>query len=225
MQTNSPAQKLYECLLSQNIVGSCGKVFFEIQNLKYQINDNSIIGNVIQAWLQSFMQANNIYYRLVDNTQEFPDFYLDKASDVVNLLEVKCFTKSANFDVANFLAYCRSILEKPYRLNAHYLIFEYNTSDIGITINRIWLKKVWEICGASERSAVKIQWKQGQPYNIRPANWYGNGKIQYSPFNSRLEFVKALQTVLNTHQSADILRKDFTKKISELFKTQTNQDL
>jgi hypothetical protein len=49
MQANSPAQKLYEYLLSQHIVGSCGKVFFEIQNLKYQKNDNSIIGNVIQA--------------------------------------------------------------------------------------------------------------------------------------------------------------------------------
>lgn len=222
---DSSAQKLYKCLLSQNIIGCCGKVFFEIQNLKYQINDNSIIGNVIQAWLQSFMQANNIHYRLVENTQEFPDFYLDEISNSTNLLEVKCFTKSANFDVANFLAYCRSIIEKPYRLDADYLIFEYETSDIGIIISNIWLKKVWEICGASERSSVKIQWKQGQPYNIRPANWYGNGKIQYPPFKSRLEFVKALQTVLNTHQSADVLRKNFTNIVIELFKKQTNQNL
>ncbi len=92
---DSPAQKLYECLLSKNIIGSRGKIFFEIQNFRCQINDNSIIGNVIQAWLQSFMEANNIYYRLVTNTQEFPDFYLDQNDNNINLLEVKCFTKSA----------------------------------------------------------------------------------------------------------------------------------
>lgn len=220
-----PVEKLFQTLLSKNIVGSCGIVFFEMQGNKYQINDNSIVGNVIQSWLKSFMKMNNINYRTVDNTQEFPDFFLDKKRDDTNLLEIKCFTGSANFDIANFLAYCRSISEKPYRLNADYLIFEYSASDDGITINNIWLKKVWEICGASERSAVKIQWKQGQPYNIRPANWYGKGKIQYPPFTSRLEFIKALQTVLNTHQSADNLRKNFVNNIATLFKNQTNEDL
>lgn len=49
MSEKIPAQKLYECLLSKDIVNSCGKVFFEIHNAKYQINDNSIVGNVIQA--------------------------------------------------------------------------------------------------------------------------------------------------------------------------------
>lgn len=185
----------------------------------------SIIGNVIQSWLQSFMRANDIYYRLVDNTQEFPDFFLDSELNNSNLLEVKCFTKSPNFDVANFLSYCHSIIEKPYRLNADYLILEYSVSDAGITISRIWLKKVWEICGSSERSAVKIQWKKGQSYNIRPANWYGNGKIQYPPFESRLDFVKALQMVLNTHQSADNLRKNFAQNVMNLYKEQTGENL
>jgi hypothetical protein len=220
-----PAEKLFQILLSQNIIGSCGTVFFEMQGAKYQINDNSIVGNVIQSWLQSFMKVNNVSYRLVDNTQEFPDFFLDSERNDINLLEVKCFTRSANFDVANFLAYCRSISEKPYRLNADYLIFEYSTSEKGISIEGVWLKKVWEICGGSDRSAVKIQWKQGQPYNIRPANWYGNGKIQYPPFTSRIEFIKALQMVLNTHQSADILRKNFVHNVATLFKAQTGEEL
>jgi hypothetical protein len=223
--TDSPAQKLYECLLSKNIVGSPGKIFFEIQNFRCQINDNSIIGNVIQAWLQSFMEANSIHYKTVSNTQEFPDFYLDDSSDNRNLLEVKCFTKSANFDIANFLSYCTSIAEKPYRLNADYLIFEYKNVKNEIVISRIWLKKVWQISGASDRSKIKAQWKKGQIYNIRPSNWYGKGKIQYPPFQSRLEFVTALQEVLNTHPSADTLRKDFLKNVSSLFKQQTGEDL
>jgi hypothetical protein len=40
-----------------------------------------------------------------------------------------------------------------------------------------------------------------------------------------MEFIKAIQKVLNTHASADDLRKNFTNHITELFKKQTNQDL
>lgn len=219
------SKSLFEALKLKDIVGSCGVIYCEIHHSKYRIEDNSIVGNVIQSWLQSFMKANDIYYREADNTQQFPDFFLNKVRNDIDLLEVKWFTKNANFDIANFLAYCHSILENPYRLNADYLIFEYNTSDKGITIKNIWLKKVWEICGGSDRSEVKIQWKKGQSYNIRPANWYGKGKIKYPPFKSRLDFVKALQRVLNTHSSADTLRKNFLKNVSDLFKIQTNEEL
>lgn len=140
-------------------------------------------------------------------------------------MEVKCFTKSANFDIANFIAYCHSIYQKPCRLNADYLIFEYLADQNGITIKNIWLKKVWEICSSSDRSAVKIQWKKGQPYNIRPATWHGKGKVKYPPFTSRLEFVQALQKVLNTHPSVDGLRKNFVSSIEKTFKEQTGEEL
>jgi len=40
-----------------------------------------------------------------------------------------------------------------------------------------------------------------------------------------MEFIKAIQEVLNTHVSGDDLRKNFTNRIAELFKKQTNQDL
>lgn len=219
------AKRLFNTLKEQNIIGSHGAVYFEMQNSKCIINDNSIIGNVIQSWLRDFMDKNNIRYRTVDNTQEFPDFYLSQEKNNIELLEVKCFTKSANFDVANFLSYCYSILEKPYRLNADYLIFEYAPLKEGIIIKNIWLKKVWEICGRSNRSAVKIQWKKGQAYNIRPATWYGKKQVRYPAFTTRLDFVKGLQEVLNTHSSADFLRKDFIKKVSILFKEQTGENL
>lgn len=91
----TPAHTLYELLLSKDIVGSCGQVFFEIHNAKYQINDNSIVGNVIQAWLKSFMENNNISYRVASNTQNFPDFFLHNDRNDVDLLEVKCFTNAA----------------------------------------------------------------------------------------------------------------------------------
>ena len=63
-------------------------------------------------------------YSVPDNTQEFPDFIIHN-EDFDELLEVKCFTDSPNFDVANFSAYCRSLVTKAKRLNSKYLIFEY----------------------------------------------------------------------------------------------------
>ena len=221
----TPAEALYQLLLSKKIIGSYGKIFFEMQGSKCQIRDNSIVGNVIQAWLQSFMEDNQIPYKLRENTQEFPDFFLNRNRDDIDLLEVKCFTKSANFDVANFLSYCHSIAINPYRLNTDYLIFEYKNSDIGIVIKNIWLQKVWQICGASQRMDLKLQVKKGQIYNIRPSNWYGKGNIKYPPFQTRCEFVQALQKILNIHQSADILRKNYLRNVSRLFKKQTGQDL
>lgn len=219
------AKNLFNTLIKRNIVGDSGVVYFQMNGIKTIINDNNIIGNVIQSWLQSFMDKNNIFYRLVEHTQKFPDFYLNKKLNNISLLEVKCFTGSANFDVANFLAYCHSIVENPYRLNADYLIFEYEPQLDKIVIKNIWLKKVWEICGSSERSSIKIQWKKGQPYNIRPANWKGGKNVKYPPFTSRLEFVQALYQVLKTHPSADELRKNWLKNVSTLFKKQTGSAL
>ena len=71
----------------------------------------------------------------------------------------------------------------------------------------------------------KLQIKKGQIYNIRPATWHGKGKVKYPPFTSRLEFVQALQKVLNTLQSADMLRKNFIANVSNLFKNQTGEDI
>ena len=195
-----------------------------MQNSKCQINDNSIVGNIIQAWLKSFMQDHNISFRLKGNSQEFPDFFLHENRNDIDLLEVKCFMGSANFDIANFSSYCNSIAINPYRLNADYLIFQYQNSEQGIVIKNIWLKKVWEICGASGRMDLKLQIKKGQIYNIRPATWYGKGRVKYPPFKSRLDFVQSLQKVLNTQQSGDVLRKNYTKNIAELFKKQTSED-
>lgn len=218
------AQFAYNKLMQTGIIDATGEVTFELQNIKTIVRDSSIVGNVMQDWLKSFFDEHNIAYRTKSNTQEFPDFLMHPERDDKDLLEVKCFKNSPNFDVANFSAYARSLLEKPYRLDADYLIFEYIELHGGIAIKGIWLKKVWEICCNSERSPLKIQWKQGYPTNIRPANWNAK-KSKYDVFSTRLEFVTAIKQVIDTCPTLVHIQKNWLKNVSEIYKKQTGNDL
>lgn len=219
------AKTLFDKLQATGIIGAIGETYFELHGLKTQVRDSSIVGNIVQEWLKLFMERNEIAFRLRKNTQEFPDFMMHQTRDDIDLLEVKCFKKSPNFDVANLAAYCRSLLSKPYRLDSDYLIIEYKENDDGtILIKRAFLKKAWEICTNSERAAIKAQFKQGYPYNIRPAAFYSN-KSKYKPFNSRKELVLALKSVVDVNPNMNNIQKDWYKKVSQLYKIQTGNDL
>lgn len=219
------AKLLFNQLHDKGIIGASGATYFELNGLKTQVHDSSVVGNVIQEWLKVFMNNNKIPFRHKLNSQEFPDFLMHATRNDIDLLEVKCFKKSPNFDVANFSAYCRSLLSNPYRLDSDYLIIEYKVNyDGSILIKRVWLKKVWEICTGSERAKVKAQWKQGTPVNIRPATFYSN-KAKYQPFLTRKEFVLALKTIIDVNPNMNHIQKDWYKKVSELYKTQTGNDI
>lgn len=218
------AVRLFEQLQASGIVGSTGVTHFELHGIKTLVRDSSVIGNVIQEWLASFMKQHHITYNVPDNSQEFPDYLVDESNGDHGLLEVKCFQKSPNFDIANFMAYCRSLVDKPIRLDAHYLIFEYAMIDNGIEIKGLWLKKVWEIAGGSERAGVKIQWKQNQAVNIRPVTWYSKS-TQFPPFSSRREYVLALKKVLDTSPAGGDWRKNWFKAIENKYQEQTGHAL
>jgi NgoBV restriction endonuclease len=218
------AQKLFDALVQSGLVGAQGHTLFELNGIRTPITDSSVVGNIIQEWLKAFMQAKGIDFRTPDNSQEFPDFFMQSDSQMLGLLEVKCFQKSPNFDVANFLAYCRSLSEFPYRLDADYLIVEYAPNQQGIIIKNIWLKKVWEICSASERAPLKIQWKQNVAFNIRPATWYAK-KPTYPVFSDRKAFVLALKAVLDTNSVGGEWQKKWLDTVSKLYVKQTKKTL
>jgi hypothetical protein len=218
------AQLLFNELQKSGLIGATGHTYFELHGLKTQVHDSSIVGSVIQEWLKAFMTKNGIAHRMKTNSQEFPDFLMHAEADQVDLLEVKCFKKSPNFDVANFMAYCRSLTTHAYRLDADYLIFEYEENEAGIVIKNIWLKKVWEICSASERSPLKIQWKQGVAFNIRPATWYAK-KPTYTTFTTRLEFVQAIKKVLDTSATSAGIQKGWLTTVQSCYLKQTGQNL
>ncbi len=214
------AEKLFQALQVQGIVGSQGKTTFSLGGITTPAKDISVIGNLIQDWLVQFMRQNKIDFSQPTNSQEFPDFYLSE-STTHDLLEVKCFTRSPNFDIANFNAYCRSLRINAHRLDADYLIFKYAAHAGYIEIENIWLKKVWQISSRMERSELKIQWKQNQPVNIRPALWYSN-KTEFPVFESRLAFVRAIEKVQNTQSTAV---KTWFKDVAANYEATTGRSL
>jgi type II restriction enzyme len=209
-------QILFNKLIESNIKGSLGKTTFTLNDKQTIINDSSVIGNLIQEWLKKFMDDEGIYYKENPNSQEPPDFYMQEHSDKIQLLEVKCFKKSPNFDIANLSSYARGLLINPHRLNSDYLIIQYEQHNEYIEIIDLWLKKVWEITGPSERYPLKLQVKKGVIYNIRPSVWYST-QSTYKPFENYHQLLDALQGVINTTSNLHDLSKNWSKTVSNAY--------
>lgn len=195
------AEDVFSLLRKQHIESYIGSITLNLMDISVKLKDKSAVGYVFQEWLASWLSKNKISFDVNENSQEFPDFYLNPADHQKNLLEVKTFDleASANFDVANFEAYCRSLTTKTYRLDADYLIFGYTFIDSALVIKKIWLKKIWEITSPSKAYPIKTQNKQGMIYNIRPCAWHSD-KSTYKAFASKEEFVQSLYKTLKIYK-------------------------
>lgn len=195
------SSELYKKLLESNISSQTWEIIFSFMWVDAKIKEKSAMWDLIQERLGERMRSEWIDYRTKDNTQEFPDFLLDEHNDETWLLEVKSFDidAGANFDIANFMAYVRSVEHNSYRLDADYLIFWYRLNDWVFSIKKIWLKKVREICCWSQKYPLKTQNKQWDIYNIRPASWESL-RWSYPIFTNKDEFLNAIQWTLNLYQ-------------------------
>jgi len=224
------AEQLYEKLVTDyKLVGQKGKISFTLKDITVEIETKDTVGNLIQEWLKAWMISNNIEFGNPPHSQDFPDFLLDPDNPTIGLLEVKTFdySKSANFDVANFMAYRRSVLAHPYRLDSNYLIIGYCMTGNSIEIANVWLKKVWEITGPSEDWPLKCQVKQGEVVNIRPVKWYNTERTTYKPFNSLIEFLNAFDGTQRqwTRTERDALTSTWLRTVTKGYKISTGKDL
>ncbi len=219
-------EQIYDLLIQNKITESRGKINFEFLDVSVNIQEKSAIGDLFQEWFARWMESNQIEYRTSANTQEFPDFFLNSQSNKQNLLEIKTFdfNRSANFDVANFEAYCHSITTKAYRLNADYLIFAYTLDKGDFSIKKLWRKKIWEITGNSDKYPVKCQTKKDVIYNIRPITWYST-RATFQPFNNRQEFVEALYQTLMQYPKTKNSSKDWLKQVTQNYLSHTGERL
>jgi hypothetical protein len=225
MNNNSEqANILYTTLIESGVRNTQGRVQLELMGVSIDIADKSATGNLLQEWLGGWMSQNGIQFRVQDNTQAFPDFFLGQ-NDTHALLEMKSFdyTNSPNFDVANFDTYRRSIATHAYRLDADYLIFGYELETNGLIIRDVWLKKVWEICCPAEQYPLRTQVKQGVIHNIRPYNFKLMSK-GYQPFANRLDFVNAIKETVHLYKPEEDV-EDWFNQVKNSYRETFNQEL
>lgn len=189
--------------LNATIINKVGKIVFSLGDTTVTMKTTDTVGNSIQSWLQQWFRDNGIYESEPTNTQEFPDFYLSATNPKDHMLEVKAFNYYASpaFDIANYESYVSSVAEKPYRLNADYLIFGYTMDNGNITIKELWLKKIWEIAGRSQRYPLNTQVKRDVIYNIRPNSSFKKGLPPV--FSSKEDFLRAVYGTQKLYRGED----------------------
>ena len=85
-----------------------------------------------------------------------------------------------------------------------------------LSIDNIWLKKVWQMTSPSGQDPIKLQVKRGQIYNIRPCTWYSS-RLQYQPFESRRDFLLAISQTHDSYSQCNQYKNDWFEKVSRRY--------
>lgn len=224
------AQEVYNKLINDDkILELQGQIKFYLGDVDIIVKQKDVVGNIIQEWLQGWLDKRGIEYVLSENTQMPPDFYLNPDNLTTGLLEVKAFNRSASpgFDIADFRMYEEEIVEKPYMLDVDYLIFGYSMSDDGVvTIKDLWLKKVWEITRCMQNWALNLQVKQNVVHKIRPGVWYSTQRVQFPMFECLEDFICAIEETVyqnpKTHHEAANWKNNFLASYQTHYGVQLN---
>ena len=211
------AQQVYDKLVNEDkILELQGQIKFYFGDVDIIVKQKDVVGNIIQEWLQGWMDKRSVEYAPSENTQMPPDFFLNTHDREKGLLEVKAFNRSANpgFDIADFRMYEEEIVDRPYMLDVDYLIFGYEMSDDGVvTIRDLWLKKVWEITRRAKDWPLNLQVKQKVVHKIRPGVWYSATKRSYPMFRCMEDFISAVEETMyqndKTHAAAPMWKRRF----------------
>lgn len=211
------AEELYELLISDDVINSSGKIKLELNSVVSKIKGIDSVGHLFEEWVYSWAKSKGIEIIPNEKTQKFPDYYLNPNNRTEDLLEIKAFNYSngASFDVADFFEYIEHLENMPYKLNAYYLVFAYNMNkDNGnIEIKGLWLKRIWELVGKSKKNHITCQIRTNnnvrRPYKIRPSSRFYRNNI----FNNKVDFLIALQKLLNKNDLTKGKYENWFKKI------------
>ncbi len=210
------AKQIYDKLvMDDKILEMTGQIRFYLGDVDIVVKQKDVVGNIIQEWLQGWLDKRGIEYSLSDNTQMPPDFFMNPDNLEVDLLEIKAFNRlgSPGFDIADFRMYEEEIISKPYMLDVDYLIFGYDVSDEGVvSIKDLWLKKVWEITRSMEKWPLNLQIKNGVVHKIRPGLWYSDKQGNRPMFQSLEHFLSAIEETMykndKTHSAAPMWKRN-----------------
>ncbi len=213
------APEIYNLLLNEfKIKEQIGSIEIILGGISAKYKGKDAIGDLLQEWLGEWLRQKNFYFRQHPNSQEFPDFLLGE-DNKTGYLEIKTFNANATpaFDIANFDSYNKSLLIKPERLDADYLIFSYKMIDSVLSVENLWLMKVWEMAGTSGTNPINMQTKNSQPYNLRPIKWYAQNP-KNKPFPDKISFLKAITETLKKYShSTDSYSKNWLENVKEKY--------
>lgn len=193
-----------------------GEISARLKDFTIRVEQNNIVGNVLEEWLAKWMVANGIPH-IHNHKQASPDFWLNPDDKNSDWLEIKSFAGSPGFDIANYRSFIQLIIDKPMKLQSSYLLIKYKMKEGIITIEDFWLKKVWEICCTSAKWALRVQDKKGVITNIRPATWYSDD-VDYKPFKSMEHFLAALEETIYRYHDTRHLADNWERRLIESYK-------
>lgn len=182
-----------------------GNIAVDIASHSVAINGKDGMGSLIEEWFCSWATKQLSAQRVPSNTQKFPDFTgLIPPTRASYQFEVKAFHDTADpaFDVFEPSSYIDALKESPALLNVDFFVFSYLLQDSRITLKRVWLRKVWEICMlAGDRQSLpglKAQVKDSgrKLEKIRPGNFH---KEESRCFLRPEEFIEGLATIWSAY--------------------------
>ena len=204
--------------------GAKGKISFKMKDFQITVEQNNVVGNILEEWLDKWMTSKGIVHRH-NKKQESPDFWLNPNKLDSDWLEVKSFTGSPNFDIGSFRSFIKLVLEKPYKLHSKYLLIKYKMKDGVVIITDFWLKNLWEICCSSDKWPIKVDCKSTVITTIRPSSWYSD-KNDFPSFECLEDFLAALdETIFKYHDTRATVAEGWSKKLCESYKKHYGIDL
>lgn len=218
------AEKLYQQLVKTfGIKEATGKIQFTLKDFNITVEQNNIVGNILEEWLDKWMTANGIPH-LHNAGQTSPDFWLDPDKCDQDWLEVKSFTDNPNFDISAFRSFIKVIIDEPWKLHSDYLLLQYTMEDGVVTVKDCWLKKIWEISCSSKRWPVKTQYRNKVINNIRPATWYSK-RNEFPTFQSLEHFLSAVEETIYTYVDTRTMAENWLKNLKASYKRFYGQEL
>jgi len=179
---------------------------------KVDLDKAGVVGNILEEWLDKWMTSKGMIHRH-NERQSSPDFWLNPDDLKSDWLEVKSFTGSPNFDIAAFRSFINLVVEEPWKLHSRYLLIRYKSEGGVVTIEKFWMKNLWEICSTSSRWPVKVQYKNNVIVNIRPSTWYSES-TDFKSFECLEDFLAALEeTIYKYHDTRSTLAEHWGERL------------
>lgn len=211
-----------------NLKSLVGQIKFNLGDVAIIVKRKDIVGNVVQEWLEGWLKDNGIDFLPNENTQMPPDIFLNTSDLKRDWMEVKAFNREADpgFDIADFKAFTKELIEKPYHLDTDFIIFGYKMDEQtgDVIIADVWLKKIWEITRPMSAWPLNLQVKQGVVHKIRPGTWYAK-KNRYPMFESMVDFLAAFEETVYQNQDTRSLASQWKNKFKRSYKNHYNKEI